>query len=96
MYWLLTYFPKDEEERNRAAKQKLKEMDIDKAKLVIGGSRGRVGYGHVSDHVYGDMAYDSALTPRSGHHSPRMSPVSHPRQAIGPGPNQGKSKIPRE
>lgn len=60
-------------------------MDIDKAKLVIGGSRGRVGYGQVPDHVYGEMPYDPALThPRSGHHSPRMSPVSHPRHPIGP------------
>ncbi|KAK3697739.1 hypothetical protein QZH41_001479 [Actinostola sp. cb2023] len=85
----------DEEERARAAKQKLKELDIDKAKLVIGGSRGRVGYGHAPDHVYRDMTYDSALSPRPGHRSPRMSPVSHPRHAIGPNmmisPNQVES-----
>jgi hypothetical protein len=62
-------------------------MDFDKAKLVIGGSRGRVGYGHAPDHMYGDMPYDSALSPRTGHHSPRMSPVSHPRHAIGPPPH---------
>ncbi|XP_032240219.1 regulating synaptic membrane exocytosis protein 2 isoform X4 [Nematostella vectensis] len=77
--------PMDEEERIRMAKQKLREMEIDRSKLVIGGSRGRMGYGQAPDHVYGEMPYDPTMSPRPGRHSPRMSgsPVHQPRPGQG-------------
>ena len=57
------------------ARQKLKEMDVNKAKLVVGGSRGRHMVGYAPDPPFGDAGMqEHGMLPRYGH-----SPMSSPR-----------------
>ncbi|XP_022806322.1 regulating synaptic membrane exocytosis protein 2-like isoform X6 [Stylophora pistillata] len=63
----------DEEERARAVKQKLKDVDPARAKLVVGGAKGRMGYGQAPDSVFAqnEGMYDPGMSPRPGRQSPR-------------------------
>lgn len=75
------------------ARQKLKEMDLNKAKLVVGGSRGRHVIGHAPDSAYGDAGmHEHGMSPRYGHppmRSGRQSPQMSPRTGSpSPGPYQ--------
>ncbi|XP_022806317.1 regulating synaptic membrane exocytosis protein 1-like isoform X3 [Stylophora pistillata] len=65
--------PMDEEERARAVKQKLKDVDPARAKLVVGGAKGRMGYGQAPDSVFAqnEGMYDPGMSPRPGRQSPR-------------------------
>ena len=59
--------------RARAARQRTQDMEGPKPKLVVGGSRGRTGYGQAPDSVYADQApYDlsPAMSPKMRSHSP--------------------------
>ncbi|XP_044180838.1 rab-3-interacting molecule unc-10-like isoform X8 [Acropora millepora] len=64
----------DEDERARLAKQKLKDIDPVRAKLIVGGARGRMGYGQAPDSAYSPLSeglYDPSISPRHGGQSPR-------------------------
>lgn len=83
----------DEEDRARFAKQKLKDIDPARAKLIVGGSRGRMGYGQAPDSAYSPLSeglYDPSMSPRHGSQSPRPmqrtgspSPLAGPKHSLG-------------
>lgn len=87
----------DEEERARLAKQKLRDVDPARAKLIVGGVKGRMGYGHAPDSVYATQnegMYDPGVSPRPGRQSPRPmqrtgspSPLSGPKHPSGMPPH---------
>ncbi|XP_020630971.1 regulating synaptic membrane exocytosis protein 1-like isoform X4 [Orbicella faveolata] len=95
----------DEEERARAVKQKIKDIDPARAKLVVGGAKGRMGYGQAPDSVFtqnGGM-YDPSMSPRPGRQSPRPtartgspSPLPGPKHSLGMPPHHQGLHAPQE
>ncbi|XP_068735837.1 regulating synaptic membrane exocytosis protein 1-like isoform X2 [Montipora capricornis] len=96
----------DEEERARVAKQKLRDVDPTRAKLIVGGTKGRMGYGHAPDSVYAPPnggLYETGISPRPGSQSPRPvprtrspSPLTGPKHSFGMLPHHQELHTPQE
>ncbi|XP_068707138.1 regulating synaptic membrane exocytosis protein 2-like isoform X5 [Montipora foliosa] len=96
----------DEEERARVAKQKLRDVDPTRAKLIVGGAKGRMGYGHAPDSVYAPPnggLYETGISPRPGSQSPRPvprtrspSPLTGPKHSFGMLPHHQELHTPQE